>query len=241
MRAHTRHRGRRQQLYPGPIRPGHGELRPVHAPAWRGRCATRCTGPATRASPSPCRRRGPAMRAANTACMHFIGPDHLGQAGLAARRISAPQLAELTNYARCMRSHDIAMLDPITAGDWTWEPARASPATSAATRRNSAAPTPPAATCSPRASATTGPGHDPATGRRRGWLATSGGLAGAGRGRDRHGGRHRWQPAPAAPAAPPVTTARVTRTNLVRPCSPRGPSATRHPAGGNQLTGTYTG
>jgi len=59
---------------------------------------------------------GPGMRAANTACQHFIGPIiQAKQAGGAA--ISAPRLAKLTDYARCMRAHDIPMLDPDRFGD----------------------------------------------------------------------------------------------------------------------------
>jgi len=78
--------------------------------------------------------------------------------------------------------------------------------------------------------------------RRRGWLATSGGLAGAAAASAVAmvavtGG----SPAPAAPAAPPVTTARVTRTNLVTTVLTEGTlgySAARPVV--NQLTGTYT-
>jgi hypothetical protein len=59
---------------------------------------------------------GPGMRAANTACQHFIGPIiQAKQAGGAA--IPAPRLAKLTDYARCMRAHDIPMLDPDRFGD----------------------------------------------------------------------------------------------------------------------------
>ena len=59
---------------------------------------------------------GPAERAANAACQHFIGPIiQAKQAGGAA--ISAPRLAKLTDYARCMRAHDIPMLDPDRFGD----------------------------------------------------------------------------------------------------------------------------
>jgi hypothetical protein len=78
--------------------------------------------------------------------------------------------------------------------------------------------------------------------RRRGWLATSGGLAGAAAAGAVAmvavtGGTR----APAAPAAPPVTTARVTRTNLVTTVLTEGTlgyAATRPVV--NQLTGTYT-
>jgi hypothetical protein len=79
-------------------------------------------------------------------------------------------------------------------------------------------------------------------GRRRGWLATSGGLAGAAAAGAvamvavTGGGR-----APAAPAAPPVTTARVTRTNLVTTVLTEGTLGyvTSRPVV-NLLTGTYT-
>jgi hypothetical protein len=58
---------------------------------------------------------GPLERAANTACQHFIAPViQAKQAGAAA--ISAPRMAALTRYARCMRAHDIPMLDPTSFG-----------------------------------------------------------------------------------------------------------------------------
>ncbi len=57
----------------------------------------------------------PAVRAAYQACVHFIQPIiDLKQAGAASA--AAPQLAALTGYARCMRGHDIAMLDPTPDG-----------------------------------------------------------------------------------------------------------------------------
>lgn len=78
---------------------------PVHEPGHAG-----LTLQFPRATPSP------GMRAANTACQHFIGPIIAAkQAGGAA--ISAPRLAKLTDYARCMRAHDIPMLDPDRFGD----------------------------------------------------------------------------------------------------------------------------
>ena len=78
---------------------------PVHRPGHAG-----LTLQFPSATPSP------DMRAANTACQHFIGPIIAAkQAGGAA--ISAPRLAELTDYARCMRAHDIPMLDPDRFGD----------------------------------------------------------------------------------------------------------------------------
>lgn len=78
--------------------------------------------------------------------------------------------------------------------------------------------------------------------RRRGWLATSGGLAGAAAaGAVAMMAVAGGTPAPAAPAAPPVTTARVTRTNLVTTVLTEGTLgyAVSRPVV-NQLTGTYT-
>ena len=79
-------------------------------------------------------------------------------------------------------------------------------------------------------------------GRRRGWLVTSGGLAGAAAsGAIVMVAVTGGAPAPAAPAAPPVTTARVARTNLVTTVLTAGTlgyAASRPVV--NQLTGTYT-
>lgn len=78
--------------------------------------------------------------------------------------------------------------------------------------------------------------------RRRGWLATSGGLAGAAAaGAVAMVAVTGGTAAPAAPAAPPVTTARVTRTSLVTTVLTEGTlgyAATRPVV--NLLTGTYT-
>jgi len=78
--------------------------------------------------------------------------------------------------------------------------------------------------------------------RRRGWLVTSGGLAGAAAsGAVVMVAVTGGAPAPAAPAAPPVTTARVARTNLVTTVLAAGTlgyAASRPVV--NQLTGTYT-
>ncbi len=50
------------------------------------------------------------------ACNHIIARDVQAKlAGGAA--IAAPRLAALTDYARCMRGHDIDMLDPDRYGD----------------------------------------------------------------------------------------------------------------------------
>jgi hypothetical protein len=80
------------------------------------------------------------------------------------------------------------------------------------------------------------------TGRRYGWLATSGGLAGAAAaGAVTMVAVTGGTAAPAAPGAPPVTTVRVTRTNLVTTVLTEGTlgyAASRPVV--NQLTGTYT-
>jgi hypothetical protein len=56
-----------------------------------------------------------ATNAAYSACTHFIAKIiQAKQAGAAAQ--AAPQLAALTRYARCMRGHDIPMLDPTPGG-----------------------------------------------------------------------------------------------------------------------------
>jgi hypothetical protein len=48
-------------------------------------------------------------------CNHFLQPIiSMKQAGQAAQ--AAPRLRALANYARCMRAHDINMLDPNTLG-----------------------------------------------------------------------------------------------------------------------------
>jgi hypothetical protein len=54
----------------------------------------------------------PPSRAATAACSHFIGP--IIQAKQAA--MTPARLAALASYARCMRAHDIAMLDPTSSG-----------------------------------------------------------------------------------------------------------------------------
>ena len=59
--------------------------------------------------------RDSATRAAYGACNHFIETTiQAKQAGAAAQ--AAPHLPALTNYASCMRSHDISMLDPTPQG-----------------------------------------------------------------------------------------------------------------------------
>jgi hypothetical protein len=59
---------------------------------------------------------GPAERAANSACQHFIGPIIQAKQAGAAAAMSPARLAKLTDYARCMRAHDIPMLDPTSFG-----------------------------------------------------------------------------------------------------------------------------
>ena len=55
------------------------------------------------------------VRTALHACMHFMQPIiQMKQAGQEA--LAAPRLRALTNYARCMRAHDIPMLDPNSLG-----------------------------------------------------------------------------------------------------------------------------
>ena len=79
-------------------------------------------------------------------------------------------------------------------------------------------------------------------GRRRGWLATSGGLVGAAAaGAVAMVAATGGAPAPAAAAAPLVTTARVARTNLVTTVLTEGTHgyAASRPVV-NQLTGTNT-
>jgi hypothetical protein len=59
--------------------------------------------------------RTSATRAAWVACGHFLQPTfNMKQAGQQAE--AAPRLHALTNYARCMRAHDINMLDPNSLG-----------------------------------------------------------------------------------------------------------------------------
>jgi hypothetical protein len=49
-------------------------------------------------------------------CNHFMQPIiQMKQAGQEA--LAAPRLRALTNYARCMRAHDINMLDPTSLGE----------------------------------------------------------------------------------------------------------------------------
>jgi len=56
-----------------------------------------------------------ANRPAFSACMHFLQPIIQMKNAYAAAAV-APELPALTRYARCMRQHDISMLDPTTTG-----------------------------------------------------------------------------------------------------------------------------
>jgi hypothetical protein len=58
----------------------------------------------------------PNTRAATTACTHFIQPIIQAKNAGAAAAMSPARLAALTRYARCMRAHDIPMLDPTSFG-----------------------------------------------------------------------------------------------------------------------------
>jgi hypothetical protein len=58
----------------------------------------------------------PNTRAATAACTHFIQPIIQAKQAGAAAAMSPARLAALTGYARCMRAHDIAMLDPTSYG-----------------------------------------------------------------------------------------------------------------------------
>jgi hypothetical protein len=58
----------------------------------------------------------PNTRAATAACTHFIQPIIQAKQAGAAAALSPARLAALTSYARCMRAHDIPMLDPTSFG-----------------------------------------------------------------------------------------------------------------------------
>ena len=61
----------------------------------------------------------PAQTAANRsafgACMHFLQPI-MQMKNAHAEAVAAPMMHALTGYARCMRGHDINMLDPTPQG-----------------------------------------------------------------------------------------------------------------------------
>jgi len=56
-----------------------------------------------------------ANRPAFSACMHFLQPI-IQMKNAAAAAAVAGELPALTRYARCMRQHNISMLDPTTTG-----------------------------------------------------------------------------------------------------------------------------
>jgi hypothetical protein len=58
----------------------------------------------------------PNTRAANAACTHWIGPIIQAKKAGAAAAMSPARLAKLADYARCIRAHDIPMLDPTSFG-----------------------------------------------------------------------------------------------------------------------------
>ena len=58
---------------------------------------------------------GGAGAAALHACQHFLPPADTGTAGSQASETAA-ELPALIAYARCMRSHDISMLNPDSSG-----------------------------------------------------------------------------------------------------------------------------
>ena len=73
---------------------------PVHIPGHTGLSLV------TSATPPP-------SRAATAACTHFLQPIIQGKAAA----MTPARIAALASYARCMRSHDIPMLDPTSTGE----------------------------------------------------------------------------------------------------------------------------
>jgi len=73
---------------------------PVHIPGHAGLSLV------TSATPPP-------SRAATAACTHFLQPIIQGKAAA----MTPARIAALASYARCMRSHDIPMLDPTSTGE----------------------------------------------------------------------------------------------------------------------------
>jgi hypothetical protein len=57
-----------------------------------------------------------ANRPAFNACMHFLQPI-IQMKNAHAAAVAGPMMHQLTDYARCMRSHDISMLDPTPQGE----------------------------------------------------------------------------------------------------------------------------
>lgn len=105
---------------------GHGQLTSAQSDRDMINWA-RCMRARGVAVPDPFHRAGhsglsievPAQTAANrpafSACNHFLAPIiQMKNAHMTA--VAAPELHALTEYARCMRSHDIDMLDPTAEG-----------------------------------------------------------------------------------------------------------------------------
>jgi len=59
--------------------------------------------------------QSPSSAAAYQACNHFLQPI-IQMKNAHAATVAPPELAALTRYARCMRGHDISMLDPTSYG-----------------------------------------------------------------------------------------------------------------------------
>jgi hypothetical protein len=81
---------------------GVAEPDPVHIPGHNGLSIE---------IPAP----GPRTRPAMNACQHFIAK-LIAQKEAGAASQTAPHLHALTDYAQCMRAHDINMLDPTSFG-----------------------------------------------------------------------------------------------------------------------------
>ena len=60
--------------------------------------------------------RDAATNGAWSVCNHFIADIEQAKGAGATNQLSAAALAAFTNYAQCMRSHDIPMLDPAPQG-----------------------------------------------------------------------------------------------------------------------------
>ena len=60
--------------------------------------------------------RDPATNAAWSACNHFISDIEQAKGAGSKEQVSASALGAFTNYAQCMRAHDISMLDPTPQG-----------------------------------------------------------------------------------------------------------------------------
>ena len=60
--------------------------------------------------------RNSATNAAWSECNHFIANIEQAKGAGAAQQVSAATLHAFTDYAQCMRAHDIPMLDPTPQG-----------------------------------------------------------------------------------------------------------------------------